>query len=271
VIVRVLAVAALAAACTADAPRGDTVAIPAGKLDTGGVTVEVAAFRLDTTEVTNRRFAEFVAATGHVTDAERIGDSVVFRYGEERRDASRGGAWELVAGASWRHPEGPGSDIASRMDHPVVHVSFDDALRFAEWAGKRLPTEAEWQWARTSGDPRIAPAANLWQGRFPDSDRGEDGFFGTAPVGSFPRDRNGAHDLAGNVWEWVATERGSGPLAALHLARAGGEEPGLDHQIRGGSFLCARGQCEGYRADARQFKGRRDASNNVGFRCASDG
>ncbi len=257
--------------------------IPAGQLLAGagderrpsltGIAVDVAAFRIEAHEVTNDRFAEFVSATSHVTDAERIGDSVVFTPGQ---------GWSIVRGADWQHPLGPGDSIESRGTHPVVHVSFADAQAFAAWAGLRLPTETEWEWAARGGlvaapyawgddlRPGGVFQANCWQGVFPELNRLEDGFASTAPVGTFPANGYGLHDVSGNVWEWVSTQRGEGPVASLHEPRSVLTEPGLDFQIRGGSFLCAENYCQGYRPSERQFKLERDASNNVGFRCAAD-
>jgi formylglycine-generating enzyme required for sulfatase activity len=237
------------------------------------VEVEVPPFWLDEHEVTNRQFAAFVAATGHVTEAERFGDSVVFEQGPT------GNAWRLVPGANWRQPTGPGSSADLLPEHPVVHVALTDALAYAAWAKKRLPSEVEWEAAARGGalawpfvwgqsyDPETLPA-NLWQGEFPLENRLLDGFAASAPVGRFAPNPFGLFDLAGNVWEWVQTSRGSGPLGHLHEPRTASMEPGLDEQIRGGSFLCAPNYCQGYRPTARQFKVATDASNNVGFRCA---
>ena len=237
------------------------------------VETRVSGFWIDAHEVTNTRFREFVEATGHVTDAERIGDSVAF---------TRGVGWQIVPGAQWRHPLGPGSDVEGKGDHPVVHVSLEDARAFAAWAGARLPTEAEWELAARGGLPGQPYAwgaerrpgggepANCWQGEFPHEDSLADGFAYTAPVGSFPPNGHGLFDVAGNVWEWVETSRGEGPAGALHEPWVPGMEPGLDAQIRGGSFLCADNDCQGYRVTARQFKLPRDGSNNVGFRVVWD-
>lgn len=256
--------------------------VPGGRVELGGgderfperlgIEVELPGFWIEATEVTNRRFAEFVEATGFVTDAERFGDSVVFQF--------ETGAWALVAGACWRRPSGAGSDWRELEDHPVVQVSLRDAQAYAAWAGRRLPSEAEWELAARGGLVRApfawgsvhlpagAPPANVWQGLFPAEDLGLDGFRGSAPVARFAANGLGLYDLAGNVWEWVDTPRGSGPLAPLHERRGPLTEAGLDAQIRGGSFLCAPNYCQGYRPSARQFKRPDEASNNLGFRCA---
>ncbi len=239
--------------------------------------VEVSPFWLDAHEVTNSEFEAFVRSTGYRTDAERIGDSVVFVPGGEQAP----GRWELVPGADWRHPYGPGSDVDELADHPVVHVSFDDARAFAAWAGKRLPSEVEWEhaargglvdqpyaWGDTAPDDLERPAANTWQGLFPLHNEQGDGHLTTAPVGSFDPNPYGLSDMAGNVWEWVSTPMGEGPLAELHPPRPA--EPDAVRQIRGGSFLCAANYCQGYRVTERQFKVAVDASSNLGFRCARD-
>lgn len=237
--------------------------------------VEVAGFWLDATEVTNDAFARFVEATGYVTEAERLGDAVVF-VGPVGTSGRR--EWELVKGASWKHPEGPSSDLEGRGKHPVVHVSYRDALAYAQWARKRLPTEEEWERAARGGAeerlfawgdelvPNGGYPANTWQGRFPFDDSGADGFVGRAPVASYPPNEYGVFDLGGNVWEWTSepSASGAGPDVALE------PDTGAPHVIRGGSFLCARNSCQGYRVETRQWKQEADADSNLGFRCAAD-
>jgi len=230
-----------------------------------------ATYWIDINEVSNAEFAAFVKATNYRTDAERIGDSVVFVYGlpEEM------GQWALVEGATWRHPQGPESSIEESMDHPVVHISWNDADAYANWAGKRLPSGQEWEFAARGGLPdslypwgdELVPddifQANYWQGPFPVVDMGKDGFIGTSPVGSFPANGLGLHDIAGNVWEWTADQS----------LNPDGEPV---RPTRGGSYLCRNNvawgyhKCEGYRVDAIQHKILEDSNSNVGFRCVAD-
>ncbi len=226
----------------------------------------LAAFELEVHEVTNDAFRRFVEATGYVTEAEILGNAAVFLFAQE---GARHGGWTLLEGADWRHPEGPGSSIAERGTHPVVQVSWADAAAYAAWAGRRLPTEREWQHAARGGDAAASfpwpeggergalLPANVWQGPFPEHDEGLDGFVGTAPVGSFAPNGYGLFDMGGNVWEW-----------------AGDPDPVSSNLVHGGSFLCAReasvgfAPCEGYRCGTFQVKPLDDANNNVGFRCA---
>ena len=288
-----LALAATIGACAPPEPPADMVLIPASVqkcpppegMVTNQRSIEterVSAFFADKYEVTNARFAEFVAATGYITDAERIGDSVVFI-----RDAGpkMEPIFEIVVGADWRHPEGPETSIDERMDHPVVNVSWNDAVAYAEWAGKRLPTRGEWFAMARAGqaDDATYPFgdnleeggrhfANTWQGLFPIEDTGADGFVGSSPVGAFGEAPSGVCDLAGNVWEWTA-EMTFGVPAGADPAFV----PAQDMAItRGGSFLCreeaAAGYhaCRGYRIGRAEAKPLIDGNNQVGFRCVQD-
>ncbi len=247
----------------------------AGQLDQRPMhPVRIDTFWLDRCEVTNRQFAAFVAATGYRTTAEQIGQSHVFDPHAK--------AWRLCKGADWQHPLGPDSMILGREDDPVVHVSWHDAVAYARWAGKRLPTEAEWEYAARGGlfdadypwgrtekiDGRYQ--ANAWQGWFPDEDLGRDGFRGPAPAGSFAPNRFGLCDMAGNVWEWC-----SDWYSADAYQRSGGENPrgpseGRERVRRGGSWLCADNSSEGLCVSTRNSGSPRASSNHVGFRCARD-
>lgn len=248
--------------------------------------VVVKDFWMDKYEVRNEQFARFVEATGYVTEAEKLGDAVVFRkegVGDTDPEVSidlRGG--RVLAGAWWRHPEGPDSDIADRMNHPVVHVSWNDAAAYAKWAGKRLPTEAEWEYAARAGGQRVAYGcgpelkkdgkwqANVWQGDFPRVNSGEDGFLGTAPVGSFPPNALGLHDMAGNVWEWCADWFDPYYYASSPSLDPRGPANGTCRVQRGGSWRCNSVRCQGYRACARMHTTPDSCHNHCGFRCARD-
>lgn len=269
--------------------------------------VTVAGFWIDKTEVTNGEFQKFVDATGYVTIAERKPDakdfpgapaellvpgSVVFSPPAEDVGLEDHFAWwKYVPGANWRHPEGPGSSIAGREKHPVVHVAWDDAAAFAKWAGKRLPTEAEWEHAARGGliaQPYVwgakqatdwKQAANIWQGKFPMQNSEEDGFRATAPVASFPPNGYGLFDMAGNVWEWCAdwyrpdTYRTSDKLNPKGPESSDDpQEPGMPKRvIRGGSYLCSDVYCSGYRPSARMKSSPDTGLSHTGFRCVKDG
>ena len=249
---------------------------------------EVDSYWIDARPVTNRQFTEFVHATGYVTVAERPvrlleGDqapgSLVFTPTAYPVDLSDWRQWwRWVPGACWRAPEGPGSDIADKLDHPVVHVAYDDAAAYAHWAGKRLPTEAEHEYASGAGtttafawgdephlDGRLM--ANWWQGEFPYNNKGAIGWVGTSPVASFPPGRHGLFDTIGNVWEWTsdmfAGHGEQAPLRGLPL-----HSSLRTRVLKGGSFLCAPQYCLRFRPAARSSQAPDSSASHIGFRCA---
>lgn len=235
--------------------------------------VQLDAFWIDTQAVTNDQFAAFTAATQYVTTAERRGASLVF-------DLERG-AWLEVDGACWHSPEGPLSTLADRGNLPVVHVSWDDAARYARWAGKRLATEAEYELAARGGlidntyawGNRLsaeAPEGNFWQGRFPVADLGLDGFRGLAPVGRFPPNRFGLYDMTGNVWCWCSDWYAADYYFASPRQNPTGPTSGEARVLRGGSWLSTGGANSELAVSARGHAPPYHTAANVGFRCASD-
>jgi sulfatase modifying factor 1 len=257
----------------------------------------VRGFWVDQHPVTNAQFRQFVGATGYVTFSERPPDpanypdadpsllvpgSLVFRKPRGPVDLRDYRAWwEYAPGADWQHPEGPGSTIEGRDDHPVVHVAHEDACAYAAWAGKALPTESEWEFAARGGlegapyawgetfAPEGRAMANTWQGRFPWENLKADGYEGTSPVDAFPANGYGLHDMIGNVWEWTAS-----PFAPHHDGykksccvprESGGHAARL--VVKGGSHLCAPNYCLRYRPAARQGEAIDTSACHIGFRC----
>ncbi|MDY6995409.1 MAG: formylglycine-generating enzyme family protein [Actinomycetota bacterium] len=263
-------------------------------------TVTVARFAIERHPVTNAQFAEFVAATGYRTVAEEAPDPALFP-GAAPADLVPGALvfratdgpvdlrdwrqwWQWMPGADWRHPFGPGSSVADKPDHPVVQVCYADAAAYARWAGRRLPSEAEWEFAARAGTTSTYPwgdepmpagrlMANTWQGRFPYRNEGALGWSGTSPVGTFPPNALGLVDMIGNVWEWTTT-RFAGhhqPGAATSCcAPPAAADPSIIQALKGGSHLCAPEYCHRYRPAARSPQSQDSATTHIGFRCAAD-
>lgn len=303
-------------------PPNDMVLIPGGNFDMGCADckmddalpvheVSLTSYWIDKTPVTNTQFTKFVAETGYTTVAERPLDPRQFP-GADPKDLVPGSIvfvapsgpvdlndfrnwWHYVPGASWRHPEGPDSNLTGREDHPVVHIAFEDAQAYATWAGKRLPTEAEYEYAARGGRkgekyswgnelrPQQIWVANIWQGPFPYSNSLGDGYMGTSPVLHFPPNNFGLYDMGGNVWQWCSdwyrpdyysfvaqqpepVRDPAGPKTSMDPF-----EPGLQKRVqRGGSFLCSDQYCERYLVGSRGKGEISSASSNVGFRCAKN-
>ena len=286
----------------------ELVELPAGEFQMGSTsfypeeapihTVTVGAFAIERHPVTNAQFAAFVDATGYVTVAERPLDPALYP-GVAKEDLLPGALvfrptdgpvdlgdwrqwWDWAPGAHWRTPFGAGSDISGKEDHPVVQIAYPDAGAYAAWAGRRLPTEAEWEYAARATatttypwgeEPRVDGRlmANTWQGRFPYRNEGALGWTGTSPVGTFPPNGFGQFDMIGNVWEWTIT-----PYSTHHVPEAptssccpvpADPDPSVVQTLKGGSHLCAPEYCHRYRPAARSPQSQDSSTTHIGFRC----
>ncbi|MBP0000214.1 MAG: formylglycine-generating enzyme family protein [Cyanobacteria bacterium SID2] len=263
--------------------------------------VTVDSFCIDRTEVTNAQFAEFVKATHYITVAERplskeqfpdlpdemrLPGSLVFQMPEPGvKQVGYLSWWHWTSGASWQHPFGPDSDIEGKENYPVVHIAYEDAEAYANWAGKQLPTEAQWEFAARGGlknaifswgNKYSAKKANTWQGSFPFLNTQKDGYLGTAPVASFPSNGYGLYDMTGNVWEWTSDwyrvghqglENKTNPQGPKEQESFDPNKPdGSKHVVKGGSYLCAKNYCSRYRPAARESQDADTGTTHIGFR-----
>lgn len=249
--------------------------------------VTLRPFAIDRYPVTNEQFRQFIQATGYRTEAEVYGWSFVFwahippsRRAELIEDTVAAAPWWCrVSGVRWDTPEGPGSDISTRANHPVVQVSWNDAAAYAQWSARRLPTEAEWEYAARGGlvqklypwgnklRPEGEHLCNIWQGEFPHHDTGEDGYTGTCPVDAFPPNGYGLYSMTGNTWEWCADWFDRDFHRTASTDNPTGPPSGTARVMKGGSFLCHKSYCNRYRVAARTFNTPDSSTGHMGFRC----
>jgi formylglycine-generating enzyme required for sulfatase activity len=248
--------------------------------------IQVDGFYIDRSPVTNAQFNEFVARTNYITDAERFGWSFVFTGQLETKQSGAQPEglpwWRRTEGATWRNPEGPDSSVGHREDHPVVHVSWRDVSAYASWAGKRLPTEAEWEYAARGGlEQKLYPwgdeltpggrhLCNIWQGEFPERNTAEDGYVTTSPIDAYPPNGFDLLSITGNVWEWCADWFSPDEHLVTNRDNPLGPAYGLAKVIKGGSFLCHASYCNRYRVAARTSNTQDSSTGNMGFRCVRD-
>lgn len=256
-----------------DVPEGSFIFGTDTGLESEGPEVEIHVrnFRISETEVTNQQFEKFTQETGYITTAEKTGVSHVFIK-----------EWDVVKGANWRHPEGGDSSIEEKMDHPVVHISYIDAIAYCNWIGGRLPSEVEWEYASKRGE-NSGEKMNIWDGSFPINNNLNDGYYYSAPVKSITKDGAGLYHMRGNVWEWCFDSYNyeihdkwsyKPPFEYRYIGKSFDPNKDALHDtlrvVKGGSFLCNVRSCQGYKSYARQSAIQSESFNHIGFRVVRD-